>query len=78
MKLSKVPRYASDLAVDLGISKPAIKKHLEKLKDAGIILKHITKESDEKKQFFCISPNLSLTFCLDLSANYLDLNTLFP
>lgn len=75
MKLSKVPRYASDLAIDLGISKPAVKKHLEKLKEVGIILKHFTKESDEKKQFFCINPDISLSFCLDLSANYLGYRT---
>ncbi|MCP4762118.1 MAG: ArsR family transcriptional regulator, partial [archaeon] len=34
-KLSKVPRFASDLSKDLGISKPAIKKHLDKLIRVG-------------------------------------------
>jgi predicted transcriptional regulator len=72
-KLSKMPRYASDLSIDLGISKPAIKKHLDKLEEIGVIIHHDTenhKETDEKKQFYCINPNLSLSLHMDLSSNY--------
>ena len=31
MKLAKTPRIATNLSKDLGISKPAIKKHLERI-----------------------------------------------
>jgi predicted transcriptional regulator len=70
LKLSKLPRYASDIAIDLGISKPAVKKHLEKLKDAGIILKHESDDSDDKKQYYCLNSELSVSFSLDLNPNY--------
>ncbi|MCP4760954.1 MAG: ArsR family transcriptional regulator, partial [archaeon] len=69
-KLSKVPRFASDLSKDLGISKPAIKKHLDKLIRVGVILHHSKDKNDDKKRYFCLNPNLSLTFRIDLSSNY--------
>lgn len=70
LKLSKLPRYASDIAIDLGISKPAVKKHLEKLKDAGFILRHESDDSDDKKQYYCLNSELSVSFSLDLNPNY--------
>lgn len=70
MKLSKLPRYASDIAIDLGISKPAVKKHLEKLKDAGFILRHESDDSDDKKQYYCLNSELSVSFSMDLNPNY--------
>jgi len=75
LKLSKLPRYASDIAIDLGISKPAVKKHLEKLKDAGFILKHESEDSDDKKQYYCINSDLSFSFSLDLNPNYFSYRT---
>lgn len=71
MKLSKVPRYASDLAIDLGISKPAIKKHIDKLMEQGIILPHSRGKSGRRKAlYYCINPNLGLTLRLDISNNF--------
>lgn len=71
MKLSKVPRYASDLAIDIGISKPAIKKHIDKLMEQGIILPHSRgKKGRRKALYYCINPNLGLTLRLDLSNNF--------
>lgn len=74
MKLSKVPRYASDLAVDLGISKPAIKKHLDKLEDQGVIVHHSKDSKDSKKEFYCINPNLGFSFRFELSPNFFNLD----
>ena len=70
-KLSKVPRYASDLAKDIGISKPAIKKHIDKLIQIGILTKYDKAfENDKKTQYFCLNHNLSLSLNIDLSSNY--------
>lgn len=74
MKLSKVPRYASDLAVDLGISKPAIKKHLDKLVEQGVIVLHSKDSKDSKKEFYCINPNLGFSFRFELSPNFFNLD----
>jgi predicted transcriptional regulator len=74
MKLSKVPRYASDLAVDLGISKPAIKKHIDKLMEQGIIVQHSKGTKDTKKEFYCINPNLGFSFRMELSPNFFNYN----
>jgi len=52
-KLSKFPRYASDLAIDLGVSKQAIKKHLDKLIEFGIIEISLS-QTDHKKQYYQI------------------------
>jgi len=70
LKLAKVPRYASELAVDLGISKPAIKKHLEKLMDLGIIKLYHEKGQNRKRDYYCLDPEFGFTLLLDISQNY--------
>lgn len=70
MKLSKTPSIASNLSKDLGISKPAIKKHLETLMQVGLIVPHSKDEKDKKKIFFCLNPKISLSLNLDFSLNY--------
>ncbi len=71
-KLAKFPRYASDLAIDLGVSKQAIKKHLDKLIEFGIIeisLSHI----DQKKNYYQISNQIAIFSKIDLTPNYFSL-----
>jgi len=70
MKLSKTPSIATNLSKDLGISKPAIKKHLESLLQVGLITPHSKGEKDKKKAYYCLNPEISLSFNLDLSLNY--------
>ena len=70
LKLSKIPRYASELALDLGISKPAIKKHLEKLLNLGIIQIYQEEGQDRKKDYYCLNPEFGFTLLLDISQNY--------
>ncbi len=70
MKLSKTPSIATNLSKDLGISKPAIKKHLETLLQVGLITPHSKGERDKKKAFFCLNPDISLSLNLDFSLNY--------
>ncbi|MHA1869845.1 MAG: ArsR/SmtB family transcription factor, partial [Promethearchaeota archaeon] len=70
IKLSKVPRYASDLAIDLGISKPAIKKHLDRLEEMGIIIKANPDNTSEKRQYYCLNPDINISLTMDLSPNY--------
>ena len=70
MKLSKTPSIATNLSKDLGISKPAIKKHLESLMQVGLIIQHSNDERDKKKIFYCLNPDISLSLNLDLSLNY--------
>ncbi|TFG18947.1 MAG: ArsR family transcriptional regulator [Promethearchaeota archaeon] len=70
MKLSKTPSIATNLSKDLGISKPAIKKHLETLLQVGLITPHSKGEKDKKKTFFCLNPDISLSLNLDFSLNY--------
>ncbi len=70
MKLSKTPSIATNLSKDLGISKPAIKKHLEALMQVGLIKPHSKDEHDKKKIFYCLNPDVSLSLTLDFSLNY--------
>ena len=70
LKLSKTPSIATILAKDLGISKPAIKKHLESLISVGIITPHLKDGRDKKKIFYCLNPDISLSLNLDFSLNY--------
>ncbi len=71
-KLSKFPRYASDLAIDLGVSKQAIKKHLDKLIEFGIIEISLS-QTDHKKQYYQICDNIAIFSKIDLSPNYFSL-----
>ena len=71
-KLSKFPRYASDLAIDLGVSKQAIKKHLDKLIDFGIIEISLS-QTDLKKQYYQICDNVAIFSKIDLTPNYFSL-----
>lgn len=70
MKLSKTPRIATDLSKDLGISKPAIKKHLESLMHVGLIIPNSSDDRDKKKVYYCLNPDISFSLNLDLSLNY--------
>ena len=70
MKLSKTPSIATNLSKDLGISKPAIKKHLETLLSVGLITPHSQDDRDKKKMFYCLNPKVSLSLNLDFSLNY--------
>lgn len=70
MKLSKTPSIATNLSKDLGISKPAIKKHLENLLSIGLITPHSKGEKDKKKAYYCLNPEISLSLNLDFSQNY--------
>jgi ArsR family transcriptional regulator len=71
-KLSKFPRYASDLAIDLGVSKQAIKKHLDKLVDFGIIELSLS-QIDQKKNYYQICDNIAIFSKIDLTPNYFSL-----
>ncbi|MHA1521307.1 MAG: ArsR/SmtB family transcription factor [Promethearchaeota archaeon] len=68
-KLAKFQRYASDLAIDLGVSKQAIKKHLDKLVEFGLV-KQIESQDDQKKQYYQINPNIVLSARIDLTPNF--------
>ena len=70
MKLSKTPSIATNLSKDVGISKPAIKKHLENLMQVGLITQHSKDVKDSKKIFYCLNPDISLSMNLDFSLNY--------
>lgn len=72
-KISKFPRYASDLAIDLGVSKQAIKKHLDKLVIFGVV-EMVYTQGDQKKQFYQISGKIALFAQIDLTPNYFSLN----
>ncbi len=72
-KISKFPRYASDLAIDLGVSKQAIKKHLDKLAGFGVVEMAFS-QGDQKKQFYQISTKVALFAQIDLTPNYFSLN----
>lgn len=73
MKLAKFPRYASDLSIDLGVSKQAIKKHLDQLIDFGLV--EIASSSvDQKKQFYQINPKVAIFSQIDLTPNYFDIS----
>lgn len=71
-KLSKFPRFASDLAIDLGVSKQAIKKHLDKLVEFGIIEISLS-QTDQKKQYYQISDHIAIFSKIDLTPNYFSL-----
>ncbi|QEE15850.1 ArsR/SmtB family transcription factor [Promethearchaeum syntrophicum] len=71
-KLSKFPRFASDLAIDLGVSKQAIKKHLDKLVEFGIIEISLS-QTDQKKQYYQISNQIAIFSKIDLTPNYFSL-----
>ena len=73
-KLSKFPRFASDLAIDLGVSKQAIKKHLDKLVEYGIIEMAVTSQTDKKKQYYEICHDVALFSQVDLTPNYFSLS----
>jgi ArsR family transcriptional regulator len=72
-KLSKFPRYTSDLAIDLGVSKQAVKKHLDRLEKFGIVEKSASTEN-QKKQFYQINSNIALFCQVDITPNYFALN----
>lgn len=73
-KLSKFPRFASDLAIDLGVSKQAVKKHLDKLVGYGIVKIAQSSQTDKKKQFYEICPDVALFSQIDLTPNYFSLS----
>ena len=73
-KLSKFPRFASDLAIDLGVSKQAVTKHLDKLVEYGIVEIAQSSQTDKKKQFYEICPDVALFSQVDLTQNYFSLS----
>ncbi len=73
-KLAKFPRYASDLAVDLGVSKQATKKHLDKLLEYGLIKIAEKSKNYAKKQFYQIADDIALFFNITLMPNYYNVN----
>jgi len=68
-KLAKFQRYASDLAIDLGVSKQAIKKHLDKLVEFGLV-EQVGAPDDQKRQYYRICPNIALNAQIDLTPNF--------
>ncbi len=72
-KIAKFPRYASDLAIDLGVSKQAIKKQLDKLVEFGVV-EMVFSGEDKKKQFYQISDKIAMFAQIDLTPNYFSLN----
>ncbi|TFH27196.1 MAG: ArsR family transcriptional regulator [Promethearchaeota archaeon] len=68
-KLAKFQRYASDLAIDLGVSKQAIKKHLDKLVEFGLVEQLVTQD-DQKIQYYQINPDIVLFAQIDLTPNF--------
>lgn len=68
-KLAKFQRYASDLAIDLGVSKQAIKKHLDKLVEFGLV-EQVDSEDDQKRQYYRICPDVALNAQIDITPNY--------
>ncbi len=72
LKLSKFPRYASDLAIDLGVSKQAVKKHLDRLEEFGLVEKSESGEN-QKKQYYQINSNMALFCKMDITPNYFGL-----
>ncbi len=69
-KLSKFPRYASDLAVDLGVSKQATKKHMDKLMEYGLIEESEMSKEYSKKQYYQISKDVALFLNIVVTPNY--------
>ena len=75
LKLSKFPRYASDLAIDVGVSKQAVKKHLDRLEEFGLVEKSDTMDN-QKKQYYQINSNIALFCKIDITPNYFGLSIL--
>ncbi|MHA1673104.1 MAG: ArsR/SmtB family transcription factor [Promethearchaeota archaeon] len=69
-KLAKFQRYASDLAIDLGVSKQAIKKHLDKLVKFGLVKQMEVELVEQKKQYYQINSDIVLSAQIDLTPNY--------
>lgn len=69
-KLAKFPRYASDLAIDLNVTKQAIKKHLDKLLKFGIVEEVKEKSEDQKIQYYQIPPQAAIFAQVALTPNY--------
>ena len=73
-KLSKFPRYASDLAIDLGVSKQAVKKQLDKLIEYGIIEIFHQEHEDKKRQFYQINNDIALFCQITITPNFFNTN----
>jgi predicted transcriptional regulator len=73
-KLAKFPRYASDLAIDLNVSKQAVKKHLDKLVEFGLVDEAPVMGEDQKKQFYKICDDVAIFSKIDLTPNYFSMN----
>lgn len=73
-KLAKFPRYASDLAIDLGVTKQAIKKHLDRLVKFGIVEEIPAQTPDQKIQYFQIALNMAAFAQIDITPNYFHLH----
>ncbi len=72
-KLAKFPRYASDLAVDLGVSKQATKKHLDKLMEYGLIELSELSKFTSKKQYYKVSNDIALFLNICLTPNFFNI-----
>ncbi len=73
-KLAKFPRYASDFTIDLSITKQAVKKHLDKLVDFGLVQEIKERIGDQKIQLYEINPDIALFAQVDLTPNYFKTN----
>jgi len=73
-KLSKFPRYASDLAIDLGVTKQAIKKHLTKLVEFGVVEEIKERVGDQKIQYYQINFDIAIFAQMVLTPNYYQMN----
>jgi predicted transcriptional regulator len=69
-KLAKFPRYASDLAVDLGVTKQAIKKHLNKLMEFGLVEEVDVAGADQKILYYQLTVDLAVSLKIDITPNY--------
>jgi predicted transcriptional regulator len=70
MKLAKFPRYASDLAIDMAVSKQAVKKHLNKLLEFGLIEEVPSERFEQKIQYYQISSSIAIFANVDLTPNF--------
>ena len=73
-KLAKFPRYASNFTIDLSITKQAVKKHLDKLVDFGLVQEIKERIGDQKIQLYEINPDIALFPQVDLTPNYFKTN----
>ena len=61
-------------AIDLSITKQAVKKHLDKLVDFGLVQEIKERIGDQKIQLYEINPDIALFAQVDLTPNYFKTN----